>query len=225
MLQPRKDPLIDGPVTVGTARRLRRWQVGCVGLAVVVAGLIASWPSSHAVANEVADEVWWRRLISSIVLKRLAHDVDTSAVVELKQRIAQLEAERISLSERIAEADKLIQIDRSGQRLVQVVAHREGKDISFEVLVRNPGESTNNRLLSVEVVAIRNPAPSASVARASTLAFEVDRTTRLAVRSPRVAETFQGRLTSSASHLLVMVTPADGVAETEAVLVPVTGKA
>lgn len=224
MLRPRRNPLIDGRLTVGTTGQIRRWQLACLGFALVVAGLVAAWPSPNPASSEVSDEVWWRRLISSVVLKRLGQDVDTSALGELKQRVAQLEAERVSLTERIAEADKLIKADLSGQRLGKVVARRDGKDISFEILLRNPSGDSAQTALSIDVMAIRSPANGPSIARSSTMAIEVDRATRLAVRSPRVAETFQGRLTSGASHLLVMVTPVDGAEQAEAVVVPVAGK-
>jgi len=224
MLRPRRHPLIDGRLTVSTLGQVRRWQLACLALVLVVVGLVAAWPSPGGEGSEVSDEVWWRRLISSVVLKRLGQDVDASALGELRQRVAQLEAERIALTERLAEADKLIKTDVSAQRLGKVVARRDGRDISFEILLRNPGGESEQVALSVDVMAIRTPAGGASIARAGTLPIEVDRATRLAVKSPRVAETFQGRLPSAASHLLVMVTPVDGAERAEAVVVPVSGK-
>lgn len=222
MLRPRKNPLIDGPVVASTGQRLRRWQLACLALAGLCLALITAWPSSQTPATDVPDEVWWRRLISSIALKRLVQDVDVSAASEMKQRLAQLEAERVSLSERLAEADRLLKIDRSQQRLSQVVARRKGSEISFEILLRKPPGGSPGDRLALDVMAIRNPVTS-SGGKVATLPLDVDRSTRLAVRSPKVAETLQGRLSSGASHLLVVLSPAGNPSQTEALLVPVNG--
>jgi hypothetical protein len=222
MLRPRKDPLIDGPLRVSTGRQLRRWRIASLALAATVVALWLAWPETRQ-GKEVPDEVWWRRLVSSIAMQRFVRDVDASAAEEMKQRITRLEAERMSLAERLAEADKVLKIDRSQQRLSQVVARQEGSEIAFEVLLRTPTGETPGTRLSIDVSAIRNPQPDPSVARASTLTLDVERQTRMAVTSPRVAETFQGRLAATASHLLVMVSVAGNASQTEALLVPVNG--
>jgi len=221
MLRPRKDPLIDGPVTVGDGRRLRRWQIGCVAFAALSVALLAAWPSGPTASSEIPDEVWWRRLISSIALQRLVQNVNISANDEMRQRLAQLETERVSLTERLAEAERLIKTDRSRQRLGQVVAQRKGKEIGFEILLRTPpGGSPGDRVL-VDVMAVRNPAPGSD--KTGPLSLDIERLSRLTVRSPKVAETLQGRLTSGASHLLVLLAPAGDTSQTEALLVPVNG--
>lgn len=221
MLRPRKDPLIDGPVTVGDGRRLRRWQIGCVAFAALSVALLAAWPSGPTASSEIPDEVWWRRLISSIALQRLVQNVNISANDEMRQRLAQLETERVSLTERLAEAERLIKTDRSRQRLGQVVAQRKGKEIGFEILLRTPpGGSPGDRVL-VDVMAVRNPAPGSG--KTGPLSLDIERSSRLTVRSPKVAETLQGRLTSGASHLLVLLAPAGDTSQTEALLVPVNG--
>jgi len=221
MLRPRKDPLIDGPVTVGDGRRLRRWQIGCVAFAALSVALLAAWPSGPTASSEIPDEVWWRRLISSIALQRLVQNVNISANDEMRQRLAQLETERVSLTERLAEAERLIKTDRSRQRLGQVVAQRKGKEIGFEILLRTPpGGSPGDRVL-VDVMAVRNPAPGSG--KTGPLSLDIERLSRLTVRSPKVAETLQGRLTSGASHLLVLLAPAGDTSQTEALLVPVNG--
>ena len=223
MLRPRKHPLIDGPVVVGDGRRLRRWQIGCVALAALSLALLASWPSATSTSTDIPDEVWWRRLISSIALQRLVQNVNISANDEMRQRLATLEAERVSLTERLAEAERLIKTDRSRQRLGQVVAQRKGKEIGFEILLRTPpGANAGDRVL-VDVMAVRTPLSAATSGKGGPLAFDVDRSSRLTVRSPKVAETLQGRLTSSASHLLVLLAPAGDASQTEALLVPVNG--
>jgi len=221
MLRPRKDPLIDGPVTVGDGRRLRRWQIGCVAFAALSVALLAAWPSGPTASSEIPDEVWWRRLISSIALQRLVQNVNISANDEMRQRLAQLETERVSLTERLAEAERLIKTDRSRQRLGQVVAQRKGKEIGFEILLRTPpGGSPGDRVL-VDVMAVRNPSPGSG--KTGPLSLDIERSSRLTVRSPKVAETLQGRLTSGASHLLVLLAPAGDTSQTEALLVPVNG--
>jgi len=221
MLRPRKHPLIDGPVVVGDSRRLRRWQVGCIGFALLSVALLAAWPSGPTASADIPDEVWWRRLISSIALQRLVQSVNISANDEMRQRLAQLEAERVSLTERLAEAERLIKTDRSRQRLGQVVAKRKGKEIGFEVLLRTPpGASAGERVL-VDVMAVRGP--MATPAKGGPLSLDIDRSSRLTVRSPKVAETLQGRLASGATHLLVLLTPAGDASQTEALLVPVNG--
>lgn len=222
MLQPRKNPLIDGPVVVSAGRRLRRWQIACAALAALSITLIAGWPSAQAPATEVPDEVWWRRLISSIAIQRLVQNVDVSAAEEMKQRLARLEAERVSLTERLAEADRLLKIDRSQQRLSQVVARRKGNEIGFEILLRTPPGGSPGDRMTLDVMAVRNPVAN-SGGRVTSLPLDVDRSTRLAVRSPKVAETIQGRLNSGASHLLVMLSPAGNASQSEALLVPVNG--
>ncbi len=225
MLRPRKHPLIDGPVVVGDGRRLRRWQIGCVAFAALSLALLAAWPSAPTASSDIPDEVWWRRLISSIALQRLVQNVNISANDEMRQRLAQLEAERVSLTERLAEAERLIKTDRSRQRLGQVVAQRKGKEIGFEILLRTPpGAGAGDRLL-VDVMAVRNP-PSGALpgnGKSGQLTLDIDRSSRLTVRSPKVAETLQGRLTSGASHLLVLLAPAGDASQTEALLVPVNG--
>ena len=221
MLRPRKHPLIDGPLVVGDARRLRRWQIGCVAFAALSLALLASWPAATSTSSEIPDEVWWRRLISSIALQRLVQNVNISANDEMRQRLAQLETERVSLTERLAEAERLIKTDRSRQRLGQVVAQRKGKEIGFEILLRTPpGGSPGDRVL-VDVMAVRNPAPGSG--KTGPLSLDIERSSRLTVRSPKVAETLQGRLTSGASHLLVLLAPAGDTSQTEALLVPVNG--
>ena len=223
MLRPLKNPLIDGPVVASNVRRLRRWQIGCLAFAALSVALLAAWPSGPTASSEIPDEVWWRRLISSIALQRLVQNVNISANDEMRQRLAQLEAERVSLTERLTEAERLIKTDRSRQRLGQVVAQRKGRDIGFEILLRTPpGGSPGDRVL-VDVMAIRNPTGNPATSKPGPLSLDVDRSSRLTVRSPKVAETLQGRLTSGASHLLVLVTPAGDAAQTEALLVPVNG--
>jgi len=222
VLRPRKNPLIDGPVVVSNGQRLRRWQLACLGLALLAAALLASWPSAPPPAGDaVPDEVWWRHLVSSIAIQRLVQTVDVSAAGEMKHRLAELEAERVSLSERLAEAERLLKIDRSQQRLSQVVARRKGKEIGFEILLRTPPGGSPGDRLTLDVLAVR--APAATGGRSNTLPLDVDRSTRLAVRSPKVAETIQGRLASGASHLMVMLSPAGNASQTEALLVPVKG--
>ncbi len=221
MLRPRKHPLIDGPVVVGDGRRLRRWQIGCIAFAALSVALLAAWPSGPAASSDIPDEVWWRRLISSIALQRLVQNVNISANDEMRQRLAQLEAERVLLTDRLAEAEQLIKADRSRQRLGQVVAKRKGKEIGFEILLRTPpGTSAGDRVL-VDVMAVRDPAASST--KGGPLSFDIDRASRLTVRSPKVAETLQGRLASGASHLLVLLAPAGDTSQTEALLVPVNG--
>ncbi|MCF8192192.1 MAG: hypothetical protein K9J04_04940 [Burkholderiales bacterium] len=221
MLRPRKHPLIDGPVVVGDGRRLRRWQIGCIAFAALSIALLAAWPSGPAASSDIPDEVWWRRLISSIALQRLVQNVNISANDEMRQRLAQLEAERVSLADRLAEAEQLIKADRSRQRLGQVVARRKGKEIGFEILLRTPpGERVGERVL-VDVMAVRGPV--AAPAKGGPLSLDIDRASRLTVRSPKVAETLQGRLASGASHLLVLLATAGNTSQTEALLVPVNG--
>ncbi|NBU59902.1 MAG: hypothetical protein EBS23_09140 [Betaproteobacteria bacterium] len=223
MLRPRKNPLIDGPVIVGDGQRLRRWQAACIVLAALSAALVVGWPSTPTSNGQaVPDEVWWRRLISSIAIQRLAQSVDVSAAGEMKQRLAQLEAERVTLSERLAEAERLLKIDRSQQRLSQVVAQRKGKEIGFEVLLRAPSGSSPGERLTLDIMAVRNPVASNN-SRIAALPLDIDRSTRLGVRSPKVAETIQGRLYSGASHLLVMLSSTTNASQTEALLVPVNG--
>lgn len=221
MLRPRKDPLIDGPVTVGDGRRLRRWQIGCVAFAALSVALLAAWPSGPTASSEIPDEVWWRRLISSIALQRLVQNVNISANDEMRQRLAQLETERVSLTERLAEAERLIKTDRSRQRLGQVVAQRKGKEIGFEILLRTPPGATAGDRVLVDVMAVRNPTHGSG--KTGPLSLDIERSSRLTVRSPKVAETLQGRLTSGASHLLVLLAPAGDTSQTEALLVPVNG--
>jgi len=223
MLRPRKNPLVDGPLLVGSPSRLRRWRLISLLLGGIVIALVFSWPKPQPGKDEVPDEVWWRRLVSHIALQRLVKNVDASAVEEMRQKLAQSEAERVSLSERLAEAGKLLEIDRSKQRLSQVVARKDAREITFEILLRTPnGESPGTRL-SIEVMAIKDPASGMSATRTSTLALDVVRSTRLAVVAPKVAETLQGRIPSGASHLLVMLTPAGNATQTEALMVPVKG--
>jgi hypothetical protein len=223
MLRPRKNPLVDGPLLVGSPSRLRLWRLISLLLGGVVIALVFFWPKMQASKNEIPDEVWWRRLVSRIALQRLVKNVDASAVDEMRQKLAQSEAERVSLSERLAEAGKMLEIDRSKQRLSQVVARKDGGAITFELLLRTPnGESPGTRL-SIQVMAINDPSSGKSSTRTSTLALDVVRSTRLAVAAPKVAETLQGRIPSGASHLLVMLTPAGDTTQTEALMVPVEG--
>lgn len=223
MLRPRKNPLIDGTVIVSDRRRLRRWQWSTVALAGALLALVAAWPSPQSQSHAVPDEIWWRRLISTIAFQRLTRDVDASAAGEMKQRLAQLEAERLSLTERLAEADRLLRIDRSQQRLNQVVAQRKGNEITFEILLRTPPGSGAGTRLTLDVIAIQEPALPRVGRRMTDLVLQVDRATRLMVNSPKVAETLQGRLPSSASHLLVMLAPGGDTSRAEALLVPVNG--
>jgi hypothetical protein len=210
-------------VVASNVRRLRRWQIGCLAFATLSVALLAAWPSGPTASSEIPDEVWWRRLISSIALQRLVQNVNISANDEMRQRLAQLEAERVSLTERLTEAERLIKTDRSRQRLGQVVAQRKGKDIGFEILLRTPPGASAGERLMLDVMAIRNPTGNPATSKPGPLSLDVDRSSRLTVRSPKVAETLQGRLTSGASHLLVLVTPAGDAAQTEALLVPVNG--
>lgn len=223
MLRPRKNPLIDGPLVVNASRRLRRWQVACIAFACVCGVLMVSWPSQKNFGADIPDEVWWRHLISSIALKQLLQNVDNSASHEMKQRLAQLEAERVSLTERLTDAERLLKNDRSRQRLGQVVARRTGGEIGFEILLRSPPGTSPGDRLSVVVMGVRNPGGAGEGSRGG-VSLDVDKSTRLTVRSPKVAETLQGKLSSGASHLLVMVSPASDASQTEALLVPVTGR-
>jgi hypothetical protein len=73
----------------------------------------------------------------------------------------------------------------------------------------------------VDVMAVRGPV--AAPAKGGPLSLDIDRASRLTVRSPKVAETLQGRLASGASHLLVLLATAGDTSQTEALLVPVNG--
>jgi len=221
MLRPRRNPLIDGPVVVNAAQRLWRWRIATAVSVIMVFALLAAWPTTQPNPDTIPDEVWWRRLISNVAAKRLAKEVDTSAADQMKQRVAQLEADRISLSDRLAEAEKLLDVDRSQQRLRQVVARRDGAEIAFEILLGTPRGGIPGARLSVTVVALNDVPAAMPVNRSDPLALNVDRSTRLSVLSPRVAETLQGRLASNAPYLLVMLSPADTDKQTEALLVPV----
>lgn len=220
MLRPRKNSLIDGPVVVSGARSLRQWRLALAVLLVVVVALAFAWPSSQPQTRKLPDEVWWRLLISNIAAKRLVHDVDSSAADQMKQRVSELESERIALTERLSEANQLLNVDRSQQRVFQVVARQVGGDIAYEILLRTPPGSDPGIRLSISVMAINNPSATA-INRSNTLALDIPRSTQLAVPSPKVAETLQGRLRSDASHLLVMLSPVGDASETEALLVPV----
>jgi len=222
MLQPRKNPLIDGPVTVAAGISLRRWRLIAALLALAVLGLLLAWPASQPVSSEVSDEVWWRRLVSRIALQRLVQRVDASAVEEMKQRVSTLEAERVSLTERLADSEKLLNTDRSGRRLSQVVLRRDGNDVVFEILVKSlPGSTVKNRLL-VDIAPIRMPDMEKFSPKANPLMLESEKSTRLMLSEPKVAETLQGRLPSTASHVLVILTPVGESSQTEAIIAPVS---
>lgn len=155
-------------------------------------------------------------------MERLVQDVDASAAGELRQRLAQLEGERVALGKRLAEAERLISVDRSRQRLAQLVARREGGDIVFEALLRAPPDSKPGTRLVIEVLAVRNAgAVSAGLAHRGPFSFEVDRSKNIEVDAPKVADTIQGRLTSDAQHLLLLLRPVGSPSDTEALLLPV----
>ncbi len=58
--------------------------------------------------------------------------------------------------------------------------------------------------------------------KANPLMLESEKSTRLMLSEPKVAETLQGRLPSTASHVLVILTPVGESSQTEAIIAPVS---
>lgn len=222
MLRPRKNPLVDGPLIVTPRRHLHAWRWAAAALAsILVLGLLL-WPRPNG-RSDLPNEVWWRQLVSTLAFRQFTQSVNLTTHEELKQRLAQVESERHSLAERLVDAERIVRDDQLGQRLRQVVARRKGRDIAYEILVRTPEGAAPGRL-SIEVAAIDLPDPGPSGIQPPTHTLPVGQVAKRDVAAPKVAETFQGALTSAASHVLVVVRPHGKPALAEAAIVPVSGE-
>jgi hypothetical protein len=74
----------------------------------------------------------------------------------------------------------------------------------------------------VDIAPIRMPDMEKVSPKANPLMLESEKSTRLMLSEPKVAETLQGRLPSTASHVLVILTPVGESSQTEAIIAPVS---